>query len=88
MRVEVLDEIYSKRLIFHPKIDNRSVSYGYTMDENKHESVINLVHNCNKQGIGFIYVHKNRVRCKLCKKIWNISPERLIFMSKIARFGK
>lgn len=86
MRVKVLDEIYSQRLTYYSPKDDKRVSYGHIIDTvNTYESIINLIHYC--EHLGYIHPYRNIVRCEYCKKTFNISPKRLIFMSKIARFN-
>lgn len=31
---------------------------------------------------------KDKIKCKVCEKVWNISPKHLKFMAKMALFGK
>lgn len=56
----------------------------------------NLYHFINKEDIivfkhsecgGYIQTYKDKVKCKRCDKVYNISPKKLVFIVKMTLFS-
>lgn len=51
----------------------------------KNRGAVRFTHKCG----GFIFPYKkDRIMCKGCKKVFNISSKTLIFLTKMYLFGK
>lgn len=68
---------YQNRVTYHKERENIVVAFYHSS-------------SCHNQSVSTCQVvyYEDKVQCKGCKKIFDISPKHLIFLAKMTLFGK